>query len=209
MKRLIALLSLAAFPAFAQQTDVDARLREALKNTTLQLRAAQTEAGEMRLAKELLEQDKAGLEKKVETLVKQGVADQEAAEQTRTELRSLVDRQDGKIVSLDNALGKWKAAYEKAANLAREKEAERAKLATTGIELQRRVDDAVRKNLEMHKIGSEILNRYESFGLGTALTAREPFTGVMRVKLQNLVQDYADALTDQRIEPAQPNKKRP
>lgn len=206
MKRLIVLLSLAAFPAFAQQADMDARLREALKNTTLQLRAAQTEAGEMRLAKELLEQEKAGLEKKVETLVKQGVADQEAAEQTRTELRSVVERQDGKIVSMDNALGKWKSAYEKAANLAREKEAERAKLATTGIELQRRVDDAIRKNLEMYKIGSEILKRYDGFGLGTALTAREPFTGLMRVKLQNLVQDYADALTDQRIEPAQSNK---
>lgn len=205
MKRLLVLLLLASAPlAPAQQQDVDARLREALKNTTLQLRAAQGEAGELRLAKDLLETEKADLAKKLEQLIKQGVADQEAADQTRGELRAMIDRQDGDIVKLNDALGKWKAAYGKAADLAQKKETERAKLAATGIELQRRVEDAIRRNLEMYKLGIEVLRRYERFGLGTAITAREPFTGITRVKLQNLVQDYSDALADQRVAPPAP-----
>jgi hypothetical protein len=53
----------------------------------------------------------------------------------------------------------------------------------------------------MYRIGSEILKRYEGFGLGTAIAAREPFVGSMRVKLQNLVQDYADKLAEQKIKP--------
>jgi hypothetical protein len=53
----------------------------------------------------------------------------------------------------------------------------------------------------MFKVGSEILTRFEKFGLGTAITAREPFIGLTRVKLQNLMQDYADKLADQKIKP--------
>ena len=55
----------------------------------------------------------------------------------------------------------------------------------------------------MYKIGSEVLQRFENFGLGTALTAREPFVGTTRVKLQNLFQDYADKLADARIKQGQ------
>ena len=60
--------------------------------------------------------------------------------------------------------------------MARAKEAERAKLQTQGIELQRRVDDRERKNAELFKTGMEILTRYEKFSLGDALSAKEPFT---------------------------------
>ena len=53
----------------------------------------------------------------------------------------------------------------------------------------------------MFKVANEILVRYERFGLGDALTAREPFTGITRVKLQSLFEDYQDKLTDQKIKP--------
>ncbi len=56
----------------------------------------------------------------------------------------------------------------------------------------------------MYKIGTEVLTRYENFGLGTALTAREPFTGSTRVRMQNLAQDLGDKLADQRIKPEPP-----
>jgi hypothetical protein len=51
----------------------------------------------------------------------------------------------------------------------------------------------------MHKIGMGILDRYEKFGLGDAILAREPFTAVQRVKFQNLIQDFSEELSDARI----------
>lgn len=51
----------------------------------------------------------------------------------------------------------------------------------------------------MYQVGVEILNRYENFGLGDALLAREPFVGTTRVKFQNLIQQDQDQLTDSRI----------
>jgi hypothetical protein len=50
----------------------------------------------------------------------------------------------------------------------------------------------------MYQAGMEILDRYEKFGLGDAILAREPFTAAQRVKFQNLVQDFSDKLTDAR-----------
>jgi hypothetical protein len=82
--------------------------------------------------------------------------------------------------------------------------ADRASKASQAVMLQRRVDDQQRRNSEMYKLGAEILDRYAKFGLGTALSAREPFVGVTRVKLENLVQDFSDKLADARIKPGQP-----
>ena len=63
------------------------------------------------------------------------------------------------------------------------------------------VDASTGKPLWTYKTGSEILSRYENFGLGEAIVAREPFVGITRVKLQNLIQEYGDKLADQKIKP--------
>jgi hypothetical protein len=70
--------------------------------------------------------------------------------------------------------------------------------------LQRTVDDRELKNIALFKLGNEILTRYEKFGLGDAIGAKEPFVGISRVKLQFLVQDYKDKLLDQTVTAGQP-----
>jgi hypothetical protein len=102
---------------------------------------------------------------------------------------------------LNEALSKWKIGYQKLEDAAKAKEAERAKLADKNVLLDRRVADYRRKNEELYKTGSEVLTRYEKFGLGDALAAREPFTRLTRVKMESLVQDYQDKLTDNKIKP--------
>ena len=69
------------------------------------------------------------------------------------------------------------------------------------IVLERKVADQQVKNAEMFKISNEILTRYEKFGLGTAIAAREPFVGLTRIKLKNQIQDLGDKLADQKIKP--------
>jgi len=75
------------------------------------------------------------------------------------------------------------------------------KLAAEKLALERQVQDQQFKNIEMYKAAMEVLGRYEKFGLGDAILAREPFTAAQRVKFQSLVQDFADQLTDARISP--------
>lgn len=195
---LVVLASYASGHA-ADQNAAEAKLRESLRATTLQVRTIQGERDALQIAKAQLEQEKTDLEQKLAAAVKQLASDKEAADRSITELRTRVAQQDADNASLRESLDKWKASQKEAVTLAQKKESERATLAQRSIELQRKVTDQQTRNFKMHQIATEILSRYEKFGLGTALSAREPFVGTTKVKLQNLVQDYQDAIDAQRI----------
>jgi hypothetical protein len=68
------------------------------------------------------------------------------------------------------------------------------------------VADQRTRNAAMFQTANEILTRYERFGLGEALAAKEPFVGVTRVKLENQVQDYEDKLAAERIKDSEGEK---
>jgi uncharacterized phage infection (PIP) family protein YhgE len=193
-----------ALKAADQTTSPEERLRGMLRTTMLQLREAQNQNAVLQTAKAEAEKGKQEVSDRLEALTKQAAADKDAATKTVSDLNAKLADQNTQLTQYKDALEKWQQGYKQAAELATTKEAQRAKLASQVIVLQRRVEDDERKNAELYSLGKEILNRYEKFGLGTALTAREPFVGVTRVKLENLVQDYSDKLTDQQIKPTAP-----
>lgn len=50
------------------------------------------------------------------------------------------------------------------------------------------------KNAELVEVNRELLDRYRKKGVFDALLQREPITGLKRVELENIVQDYQDRL---------------
>jgi Chromosome segregation ATPases len=176
------------------------RLRDALKSTMLQLRDAQAQVASLQASEAQAQLKVKNLEAQLDKLTKQAEQDKTAADALIAALREQLVAREKEAYELNTTLRKWKEGYEKAAALAHSKEAERARLAAKTVELQRRVEDQQRRNEEMFKLGMEVLDRYKRFGLGTAISAREPFTGISRAKFQTLVQDYADKLTDQKIQ---------
>lgn len=182
------------------------RMREQLR--TVMIQQQKTEADRAALAAEKidLETKNAELTKKLETLTKAAAAERVASEKTIADLKAKNEDQAADMVRLNESLAKWKVGYQEREDLAKTKEAERAKLADKVVLLERRVADYKRKNEELYKTGSEVLTRYENFGLGAALAAREPFTRVTRVKMETLVQDYQDKLMDNKIKP-EPSEK--
>ena len=206
MRRLLALFSLLiafATTVFAAEgVDAnEAKLREALRNATLQLRTAEAERATLQGAQAALADEKKTLEAKFETLRKQTVAERAAEEKTIAGLKAQVATQESEITRLKEAVEKSDTAGKQTAALASAKETDRAKLAADLVALQRKVEDRETKNLALFKLGNEILTRYEKFSLGEALAAREPFVGTTRAKLENLVQDYQDKLLVQRAKP--------
>ena len=177
------------------------RLREGLKNTMLQLRSVQAERDNLQAQNAELDQKLKSLDEQAKKLTKQLAADRDAAEKMIGELKAKSEQQSAELEKLKETLLKTQAALKQASDVAKAKEMERARLANETIDLQHRNEDQQRKNLEMYKLAMEILSRYERFGLGTALTAREPFIGITKVKLQNLIQDYSDKLSEQKIKP--------
>ena len=204
MKSLTLLFTLLIGVAAAQQPPADPalqKMRESLKNTMLQLRTEQTE-------KAALQAEKAELEAKVKeltaTVASQGQAledNKKKADKSIADLTAKSDTQQKQIAQVNEALTKWQAGYKKAEAVAQDLESKRSRLADEVIKLDRKVQDRETKNIELYKLGKEILTRYEKFGLGSALLAREPFTGIAKVKFETFIQDYADKLTDQKIKP--------
>lgn len=174
--------------------DQDARVQQAMRNMTTRLRAAETERDSLQAAKAQSDQEKKTLTDKLDALTKQATADSKALAAAKTQLAE----RETENAQLQDSFQKLQLSQTHAVEIAQRTESDRAKLAGQVIELQRKLTDREAKNLALFKLGNEILTRYERFGLGDALAAKEPFTGVARVKLENLVQDYQDKLADQR-----------
>lgn len=192
--RSVALCLLLLAPGISRAED-DAKVKETLRALTLRLRAAETEQASLQAEKTRLEQDKKALAERTDLLTKEAASNKE----TVATLTSRASEQEATINQLRDSLAKWKAAYEQINTAAQKLKAERDKEAGENIIAKRTVADRETKNRELYRLASEILTRYEKFGLGDALAAREPFTGVTRTKLENLVQDYSDKIADQRV----------
>jgi hypothetical protein len=195
---LFASLSVGTLRAADAPSPAEAHLREALRNTMLQLRTAQTDNATLQAAQADSAIKQKDLTAQVAALAKKSAADKTASDKKVADLTAKTDAQDVQITQFKEAIEKWKTTYEQAVAVAASKEAERAKFADSCVKQDRLIADLKSKNSALFKLGSEILSRYEKFGLGTALTAKEPFVGITRVKLQNYVQDYEDKLTEQR-----------
>ena len=177
----------------------DQRLREQIKSLTTQLRTAETERATLQAEKGILAEKVKSLEKQAEEITKQMAADKDAAKIESEKQRAEIVAKESEISSTKDLLVKADTFGKQSAELAKKTEAERAKLAGENIQLKRIVADQRVRNAQMHEIGTEILSRYEKFGLGTAITAREPFVGITRARLEALVEDYGGQLAGQRI----------
>jgi len=193
------LLTPARLSAADAEADVATKLREALRNTILQLRDSQNQIATLQAAQVADAQKIKDLNGKITELTKQAMADRNTSANMVAELNTKIDEQRIILIGFQSAIGKWKKSYADVTALAQKKESERAKFETKSIKLERQVNDQQVRNIKMYQVGVEILDRYEKFGLGDAILAREPFVGATRVKFQNLIQNDQDKLTDQRI----------
>ena len=108
----------------------ETRLREALRDTTVQLRDAQNQAVTLQAAKAQADQDNADLKAKVDALTaqlaaqtKQSGDDKAASDKSIADLNAQVTDLTGQIARLNQSLTEWKNAYNQAAQLAATTEA--------------------------------------------------------------------------------------
>jgi chromosome segregation ATPase len=184
---------LAADPAPA-----DDRLRTELRDTTLQLRSAQSELADAQALQASTVGDRDAAVAQRDALKKQLASAQTAAEKSVGDLQSQLVALKAENARLSDALNKARSTIESATRDNQDESARNAKLKSETIVLSRKVSDLESKNLALFLTGNEILTRYQDFSLGTALSAKEPFVGSTRTRLENLIQDYQDKLSDQR-----------
>lgn len=182
-------------------TAVLKRMRDQLRTVMIQQQKTEADRAALQAANVELEEKLKKLDSSFKKLAKDSNEQKDSDAKTIVELKAKVMEEEREKAQLQEALANWKAGYQKLTDAAKKIDAQRAELAARVILQDRKVADYQRKNDELFKVGSEILSKYEGFGLGTAITAREPFTRNMKVKLETLVQDYGDKLVDSKIKP--------
>jgi chromosome segregation ATPase len=194
-----------AMPLAAQNAPtVESRLREQLKALAGQLRTAETDKAALAADKAALEEKAKTLERQVKETGEKLVAETDRAKKEGEKLRADIAAKETELALTKEELVKATNFGTQAAALAKKTEAERSKLAAEAIQLKRVVADQRMKNGKMFEIGNEILTRYEKFGFGTAITAREPFVGITRARLETMVEEYGGKLAEQRLKLAGP-----
>jgi chromosome segregation ATPase len=208
---------IATLQAAQAQSDQDkAALQAKVDAEAAQIKAisdkatADQSASEAKFAR-LSQNDQALVTEMVDTLTvqinllnKQGTDDKTTLEKSIADMTSKNPNLAKALDQYGSDIQLWKTGYDQYVHYANQAEAARQQLAVQKAMLQRLVDDREAKNLQLYDTASEILTRYEKFSLGDALSAKEPFIGVTRVRLQELVQDYKDKLVDEKVKIGQP-----
>jgi len=175
------------------------KMREMVRNTMIQLRDANAKLATAQAAQAEAEDKVKELQGKLDELTKKSAADYKSSTQTMEDLRVKLANSEMIGNHLTESLARWKQGYAKLAEYAKATEVKRAELASKCVLQDRLIAEQQSKNAEMYKLANEVLDRYAQFGLGTAISAREPFVGITKVKFQNLLQDYQNKLGDQII----------
>jgi len=175
----------AAVPACAQSDD-SAALRDRLRQVTLQLRQAQDDQATILAQKAAAESERDSLRKQLAALQSDFA-------------RARRDGQRANVVEGD--LARTKDALAQAADAARQNQAERDKLRTAASNTRTVLETCAAKNTQLLAVSREILTAYEDFNFIDSLSAREPFTRLKRVELENLAQSYRDRIDDGLFDP--------
>jgi chromosome segregation ATPase len=179
----------------------DARLRQSLRETMVQLRQAQSDLAALQATQSAQADDTKAARDQLALMAKHKAEDQAEAAKAADTAKAKLAKQAAEIAHLQESLGQWRAAAEKLNQSGAAVEAQRVKAMNVAAALERQVEDLKGRNAELYRLGSAILDRYEKFGLGEQFLSREPFIGRTRVDLENQIQDFSDQLTAQKVTP--------
>lgn len=197
--------------AAAQSTDVEARLRAQLRDTAVQLRQAQD--------------DNATLRAQQQDLQRQLQVAGSAPRRTEADsgLRRQLTEREARIAELSRQLAEAREQLtraqgtgQRAGDLLRQHEEEESRLRAAAQareaayqSLSQQVHACEDKNAQLITISSELLSAYEKKGVWSAIRDAEPLTGIHRVQLETLAQDYHIRIKDRTVSPAPPAQSQP
>jgi chromosome segregation ATPase len=170
------------------------RLREALRNATAQSRSLEDQRAALQAKLTSAEQER-------EKLKKQNEAYRAQVKEAEQAYRQAVKDFNDRLTERDESLEKWKSAYGEAASVARAKDAERAKFEGEATALKANYKACTAKNLQLVKVGNDIVRQYEEMNPMDKLWHHEPVFGLKRVEHQNAAQDFRDKILDQKVTP--------
>ena len=198
---VLALGSLAATGASAE--GMEERLRTQLRSTTAQLQALQSEQAQASAARIAAENQAKQAQAQIKQLTAELEKTRGVAEQLVGQQQNLHNQAQAQVAASNEQTGKFKKAYEDLLQLARGKEAERARVQTQLTERDTHLQQCVAKNQQMYGVAQQLLAAYEKIDVAEVMSIRQPFASGARVKFEELAQGFGDDLYKTRFDAPQ------
>ncbi|WP_291587757.1 hypothetical protein [Comamonas sp. UBA7528] len=196
---LVALIGWLPCMGHAQEQSMEERLRAQLRTVTGQLQQAQNElallkSGGGTAARAANPPQEEALRAELAQSRQQLAREREHSSRRDAEVQA-VRQQATEVIGKSNAqVNQFRTAYNELLKIARVAEAERLRLAEAATAQQAAITQCEAKNKQLHALGQEILQAYETLDLGTLISARQPFAAKSRVKFEEVAQQYGDKL---------------
>jgi septal ring factor EnvC (AmiA/AmiB activator) len=186
-----------AAPAAAQSLDDQLRA---------QLRTVMGELNDLQNNQATLETQKAAAEKERDELRTKLAAAQHAggAASSGGEVDQLKSDNSQLTTALKQAqddLARFKDAYAQVVADEQKVQAERDRALQDSANATGLLADCETKNIQLVKIGRDVLSAYAKVGVRDALERGEPFIGLKRVKMETIAQDYGDKVYEAKFDP--------
>jgi len=182
----------------AAQENVEDRMRDALRQSVTEMRAAQDQAAQAQADLAKAQADKAALQAQLDAanakLAAASAIKPADLDAMKVQLQSA--QQAGASEQLLNA--KLQANLQSVAAAAQAKDAQSQKSAAALKATSVALDACKSANGKLIGVSEDVLHLYESQSFRSLLLkSYEPVIGLWRVKLENLIQDYDDKIQDQ------------
>lgn len=175
-----------------EQAALVARMQQMVSDITAERDALS--AQNTKLAEELAAEKKAH-EKQLEQLQKKLGGSEMTLDKYKENDAALRERLAQDRARMQELVDKFR---ETAQNL-RQVETERGELKATLEGRQEEIRQCTQKNLGLYQANLDLLDRYASKGVWDAMLQREPVTGLKRVEVENLIEEYRRRLDQMQV----------
>jgi len=196
---IVLLASLPPLPANAENKKPDPQ-REQIRRLQQVQRKTEQEKATLQLEKSAVEEQlKASTEKALDF------------EKSARRSASLAKQKTAQIATLEEQMSELKARLAESekrnaqgAESQQKSLAEISRLQTQLANLNKELAASEAKNLQLYKYSIELMDRYKNKGVWSGVAQMEPFTGLKRVEIENLLDEYRDKLDAQKVESTAP-----
>ncbi|HSW12135.1 MAG TPA: hypothetical protein VLI06_04800 [Solimonas sp.] len=189
---ILSLAALCCTPAAQAQDAAQTRMRDQLKQTILQLRAAQDELAKLKMqpaAPAAAQPEAAGAEE-----IEQYLGQIEAQSVGLAKLQAQLEEEGKARLQMRQSLEQAEAGL-------RERDTALQRLQAEHKELGSREQACYESNGKLVSLGEELVSKYRDKSVWQSLLEHEPLTGLARVELEQAAQDFRGRIVEATLPP--------
>ena len=195
----VLLLALLALPANAETKKPDPQ-REQIRRLQQVQRKTEQEKATLQLEKSAVEEQLKASTEKAQDLEKSAQRSASVAKQKTAQITTLEEQ----IAELKARLAESEKHVAQGAESQQKSLAEISRLQIQLGKLNKDLAASEAKNLQLYKYSVELMDQYKNKGVWSGVAQMEPFTGLKRVEIENLLDEYRDKLDAQKVESTAP-----